>query len=127
MMTAEMFIAAIAPLLKARGFNKARATWRRVQPESVAVFNVQKSPWGGGVFYLNVGVYFSALGTARAPTENACHVQWRLELDAPARLAEEAVAWFDARASLPDAARLAEDDATKGLVCKEVRGAADGR
>ena len=77
------------------------------------MFNVQQSPWGGGVFYLNAGVYFFALGTAPAPTGNICHVQWRLAIDAPALSVGIAVAWFDARACLRDAARLADDDAKK--------------
>jgi hypothetical protein len=70
-MNAETFIKAIAPLLKAHGFKKSNATWRRIQSESIAVLNVQKSPWGGGDYYINLGTYFFTLG-----------VQSRLIIDA---------------------------------------------
>jgi hypothetical protein len=120
-MDAESFIQAIAPLMKEQGFKKSNATWRRSGPESIAVLNVQKSPWGGGVYYVNVGVYFSELGTLVAPTENKCHVQRRLDIEAPSAVVEKATAWFRERTHLTDAARLADDDSTKGLVFKEVR------
>ena len=121
MMDVESFKAAVAPLLKAGHFKKTGATWRREQEESSAVFNVQKSPWGGGVYYVNLGVYFRALGTEVAPTENRCHVQRRLDVDEPPSVVAEAVSWFDARNTLVDARLLAESDSKKGLVFKELR------
>src|SRR5690349_10375376 len=122
-MDAESFIQAVAPLLKAQDFKKSNATWRKSQPGRIAVFNVQKSPWGGGVFYVNVGVYFHELGSLLAPTENKCHVQRRLEVETPSLVVVKALDWFRERARLSDAARLAETDSTKGLVFKEVRNA----
>jgi hypothetical protein len=123
-MDAESFIASIHPLLKASGFRKSNATWRKDQGESVAVFNVQKSAWGGGAYYLNMGVYFHALGSEASPTENKCHVQRRLDVDSPASVVEAATEWFHARASLQCAALLAEADSKKGLVFHAVRTAA---
>lgn len=122
-MDAESFIQAIAPLMKAQGFKKSNATWRRSCPESIAVFNVQKSSWGGGVYYVNVGVYFPDLGSLLAPVENKCHVQRRLDVEEPSLVVAKAVDWFRERARLSDAARLAEVDSKKGLVFKEVRSA----
>lgn len=123
-MDAESFIRSVHPLLKARGFKKSNATWRKDQGESVAVFNVQKSAWGGGVYYLNMGVYFHALGSEVSPTENKCHVRRRLDVDSPASAVEAATEWFHARASLRGAALLAEADSKKGLVFHAVRTAA---
>jgi hypothetical protein len=121
-LSAEEYKKALAPLLKSSGFRRSSATWRKDLGESIAVLNVQKSSWGGGVYYVNVGVYFHALGSEMAPTENKCHVQTRLEPPPlPAEAAAEAVAWFAARATLSQAAKLAESDATRGLVMKEVR------
>lgn len=120
-MDAESFKAAVAPLLKSRHFKKSGATWRREQEESIAVFNVQKSSWGGGVYYVNLGVYFRAIGTELAPTENRCHVQRRLDVDEPASVVADAISWFDARSTLIDARSLAESDSKKGLVFKELR------
>lgn len=122
-MTAASFILAISPLLKEHGFKKSNATWRRVQSESIAVLNVQKSSWGGGDYYINLGVYFSAIGSLINPTENKCHVQVRLEIEDPKLVVENAMSWFSARAHLRDAAQLAESDSKKGLVVKEVRSA----
>lgn len=123
-MDAEYFKKGIHPLLKENGFKKSNATWRRVQGESVAVFNVQKSPWGGGVYYINLGVYFCRLGKEECPTENRCHVQVRLDLDTPENVISEALAWFQARAIFNDAVALADEDSKKGLVFKELRSGA---
>lgn len=123
-MDAELFAKSVHPLLKARDFKKSNATWRKGQGESVAVFNVQKSPWGDGTYYLNMGVYFRALGSEVLPTENKCHVRRRLDVDEPSTVVAEAIAWFDARTSLQAAALLAEADSKKDLVFHAVRTAA---
>ena len=120
-MDAESFKASVHPLLKAHGFKRNGATWRREQDESIAVFNVQKSGWGGGVFYINVGVYFRAIGPEVAPTENRCHVRTRLEFGEPSLVQTTAISWFDARATLAQARALAEQDSKHGLVFKELR------
>ncbi|WP_374582907.1 DUF4304 domain-containing protein [Pseudoduganella sp.] len=122
-MDAETFKKLIHPPLKERGFKRSGATWRLQQPGSVAVLNVQRSSWGGGDFYVNLGVYFSEIGTDPSPTENKCHVQFRLDVEDPLVVAEKAASWFAERSRLQDAARLAESDSKKGLVFKEVRSA----
>ena len=121
---AESFKKAVHPLLKAHGFKKSSATWRRDQNESIAVFNVQKSQWGSGTYYVNIGTYFRALGNHPAPTENKCHIQVRLEIEEPWAVVAAAIEWFQARAELQSAATLAESDSKKGLVFKELRHAA---
>jgi hypothetical protein len=120
-MEAESFKKQIATYLKSHGFKKYGATWRRSQPESIAVFNVQKSGWGGGTYYVNVGAYFRALGNEEAPPSNRCHVQTRIELGEPSVVAQLALAWFQERASLQRARELAESDSMRGLVFKELR------
>jgi hypothetical protein len=123
-MDADSFIEAVKPLLKVHGFKKTNATWRKDQDESIAVFNVQKSPWGGGRYYINIGTYFRALGSDTSPTENKCHVSVRLEVEEPSSVVEKAMQWFESRALLKNAALLAEADSKKGLVFKELRNAA---
>ncbi|WP_161966132.1 DUF4304 domain-containing protein [Steroidobacter cummioxidans] len=120
-MDAEYFKKSIAPLLKSGGFKRYGTTWRRDQVESIAVFNVQKSQWGGGIFYVNLGTYFRSLGDDALPTENKCHVRVRLDIEDPGKVAANALSWFAARAVLRDAALLAEEDSKRGLVFKEVR------
>ena len=114
-MDAEQFKKAVHPLLKAHGFKKSSATWRKHQAESIAVFNIQKSQWGEG-FYVNIGMYFGALGKDRVPTENKCHVQTRLEATDPSKVVTMALRWFNRRATLRGARQLAESDSKKGLV-----------
>lgn len=123
-MDAESFKQAVHPLLKAHGFKKSGTTWRREQGESIAVFNVQKSGWGGGTYYINIGTYFHALGDELSPTEYGCHVQVRLDVEHPSRVVAAAVEWFKAREMLRNAALLAESDSKMGLVFKEIRNVA---
>ena len=120
-MDAELFKASVHLLLKAHGFKRNGATWRREQDESIAVFNVQKSGWGGSAFYINVGVYFRAIGPEVAPKENHCHVRTRLEFGEPSLAQTAAISWFDARATLAQARALAEQDSKHGLAFKEIR------
>ena len=70
--------AAIASLLKPRGFQKKRSTWHRPQPEAVLVVNVQKSEWGPRL-YVNLGVYLRGLGQEERPPEYKCHIRTRLD------------------------------------------------
>lgn len=120
-MDSESFITAVSPLLKAHGFTKSNATWRKEQGESVAVFNVQKSPWGGDTYYVNIGTYFHVLGSDALPTENKCHVQVRLEVENPEAVVAAAMDWFQSRATLKSAALSADADSKKGLVFHAVR------
>ena len=94
-----------APLSNGRGFKKDGPTWRKRFPEAIAVFNIQGSPWGAS-FYINLGVYFSALGQKQRPLEYQCHVRARLDrvVDDRARCLE----LLDFERSIPDAHRFAE-------------------
>lgn len=123
-MDAELYIQEIGPLLKQNGFKKSNFTWRKDYGESIAVFNIQKSQWDGGTFYINLGVYFRAYGDEASPTESKCHVRIRIPVAEASAVVVAAVEWFEARASLQDAAVLAEADSKNGLVVKELRNAA---
>ncbi len=68
---------ALAPALKQHGFKKSGATWRKESGEGIRVLNLQGSQWGPS-FYINLGVYFRALGDDDKPTEYHCHVRTRL-------------------------------------------------
>jgi hypothetical protein len=80
---------AIAPGLKARGFTKTAATWRRGAPDGTAVLNLQGSQWGPQ-FYVNLGMHFRELDRRERPCENHCHIRRRLDalVPDPARLVE---------------------------------------
>ncbi len=68
---------AIAPTLKAAGFKKKDATWHRVRDGIIQTFNVQGSAWGKS-FYLNLGIYLTALGDETTPPEYRCHIRTRV-------------------------------------------------
>jgi hypothetical protein len=70
--------AALGPVLKASGFRKDAATWRKSYEASIGVVNLQGSQWGPS-FFVNLGVYFRALGSKAEPLEYDCHVRTRLE------------------------------------------------
>jgi hypothetical protein len=67
----------LAPLMRASGYGKERATWRSVRDESILVFNIQGSRSGPAIF-INLAVYFRVLGTDAKPLEYDCHLRARL-------------------------------------------------
>ncbi|MBK9408012.1 MAG: DUF4304 domain-containing protein [Gemmatimonadetes bacterium] len=60
----------LSPALKAAGFGKAGATWRRTNAPAVGVFNLRGSQWGPS--FVNLGVY-RALVTASGRAEPPAH------------------------------------------------------
>ena len=64
-------------LLKTHGFKKKALTWRKDAGECIQVLNIQGSQWSDS-FYLNLGIYFKALGGESAPNEYDCHIRERL-------------------------------------------------
>lgn len=97
--------AAISAPLKAARFRKKARTWHRINDGTIDVFNIQKSPYGDGL-YLNLGVYLTSLGPELSPPEYRCHIQVRLEHVAhPSRVDEihRAVAGADPPQPLLDA------------------------
>jgi Domain of unknown function (DUF4304) len=121
-MDVESFAAALGLQLKAHGFRKQRLNWRKDLGESIAVLNVQISPWGDRSYYVNVGVYLKVLGEELAPPHNRCHVQQRLAVEQPESVASAALEWFGERANLRLLAQLHGSGRLKGkgLVFKEV-------
>lgn len=69
----------LAPSLKACGFKKTGATWHRPDEDTICVVNLQGSQWSSEIFYINLGVYFKALGKENRPSENRCHIRVRLD------------------------------------------------
>lgn len=121
-MDVENFTAVLGPLLKEHGFRKQHLNWRKDLGESIAVLNVQISPWGDRSYYVNVGVYLKVLGTELAPPHNRCHVQERLAVELPESVASAALEWFDERANVQLLAQLHGIGRLrgKGLVFQEV-------
>jgi len=98
---------ALAPALKQRGFKKSGATWRRGSGDAIEVLNLQGSQWGPS-FYVNLGVYFRALGDRDQPTEYQCHVRTRLDEIVPDRARLHALLDFEHPIPESDRARELE-------------------
>lgn len=69
--------AALKPLMKQLGFKKNGPTWYRHTDIGIQVLNIQGSQWDKS-FYINLGVYFLAIGSEEKPKEHQCHVRQRL-------------------------------------------------
>lgn len=108
----------LKPLLKAQGFRKTRTTWHRVSEQTIAVFNVQTSQWNSDVYYINVGVYLTALGSRNDPPEYECHVRTRVSSEGrtTAEIVDEALRWYADRGTIAQIKALAEADSKHGLV-----------
>jgi len=63
--------------MKAAGYKKDGATWRKADDVAIAVLNIQGSQFGATLF-INLGIYFLALGTSVRPFEYDCHLRTRL-------------------------------------------------
>lgn len=84
----------LAPVLKARGYSKSGATWRKRNDLTIGVLNLQGSAWGPH-FYVNLGIYFRALGDRDRPTEYHCHIRTRLGELVPDRSRLDALLDFE--------------------------------
>jgi len=71
--------------LKDRGFIKTRANWNKHYPQSIGVFNLQRSHYSPA-FYINLGVYFPALGANDRPNAAHCHILRRMDEMVPDRM-----------------------------------------
>lgn len=78
-------VKAIAPTLKMHGFKKKDSTWHRTKEGFIQTFNVQGSQWSKS-FYLNLGLYVTALGDETTPPEYRCHIRNRVDDVASDRL-----------------------------------------
>ena len=77
--TAATGEAVIASVLKARGFRKKARNWFRATPaDEYQVVNLQKSSWGGGQCYLNLG-WDASLPSKDFHPENQCALRLRAE------------------------------------------------
>lgn len=74
-----MIESAFAGVLKARGFRKRGRNWFRTTSASeYQVVNLQKSPWGSGSFYLNLG-WDPTVSVGEFRAENLCLLSLRAE------------------------------------------------
>ena len=91
--------------LKREGFKKFGATWRKRYSGAIGVLNIQGSQWGPS-FYVNLGIYFAALGSKTNPLEYDCHLRCRLHQLVPDRA--RFVDLLNFESSIPDDERLPE-------------------
>ena len=68
----------LKPIMKDAGFRKKGKSWYLESPETVAVLNLQWSSWGGGDFYINLGILVKSIEAIQWPPEYKCHFRRRL-------------------------------------------------
>jgi len=66
-------------VLKPIGFRRRRSNWFRVGTSVYSIVNVQKSPWGDGVCYVNLGFSLSDRVTGGWQPEHKCSVRFRID------------------------------------------------
>jgi hypothetical protein len=71
-------VSVIGTALKPLGYKKDANTWRKSNPETVEVLNIQKSS-GGARLYINLGVLIRSIKDIEKPREYECHVRARLD------------------------------------------------
>jgi hypothetical protein len=69
---------AVDDVLRARSYSRRSGSWYRTQRETVAVINLQRSNFSSA-YYLNIALWFSALGADLYPKEHHCHVRTRID------------------------------------------------
>ena len=67
----------LARLLKEANYKKQKRTWRKRKESSILVVNLQCSAWGSQ-HYINLGIYYTALGHLENPYEYDCHMRLRM-------------------------------------------------
>lgn len=92
--------------LVALGFRRGGSTFRREADHGIEVFGIQGSRFGGGTFYLNVGVYVGGDEHHRAtdaPMDHDCQLRDRIphEGKTEKEVLDAILAWFAARATPP--------------------------
>jgi hypothetical protein len=68
---------AIGAAGKGAGFTKSGSSWYANRTDSMLVISPQKSQYGQK-YYLNLGIFFKALGSKDRPKENECHLRARI-------------------------------------------------
>jgi len=63
---------------KGLGGRKKSGSWYIAGPDAVVVLNLQKSNYAT-YYYLNIGLWFMAVGPAKDPKPTHCHLQARAE------------------------------------------------
>jgi hypothetical protein len=61
------------------GFKREKSAWYRARADVVHVVGLQKSSWGQS-YYINLGVWVSALAVKEFPKPRECHLQCRIDL-----------------------------------------------
>jgi len=70
--------AALGEVVESAGFRSRSGAWYRAVPVGLHVLDLQKSEWGNQ-YYVNLGIYASALGRSRSPKIHQCHFYTRAE------------------------------------------------
>jgi Domain of unknown function (DUF4304) len=86
------------------GFRKKGSSWYCHEPQAILVIDPQKSQYGAQ-YFLNLGIYWRALGAETSPREERCHMRGRISSIVPAAKCDELTHSLDFENAMSNEAR----------------------
>lgn len=78
-MTKEELVSGAKKFMKNKGYKKRNTTWvKQADDDIFVVVNIQSSQYDKSIFYINLGVYISSLGSKEIPSIHDCHMSERV-------------------------------------------------
>ncbi len=99
-MVKEELVTFINNYLKPLGFHKKGITWYKETPETIIVFNLQRSQWSP-LYYVNLSVNFRGLSEDKRPKSYQCHASLRAE-----SIGEETKEYLDLEKNMTESDRI---------------------
>lgn len=78
-MTKDELLKVVDDYLKLYGFRKKGLSWYKENPETITVFSLDRSRWGGEMYYAYLSVNFLKLNPEIRPKFYKCHSNLRGE------------------------------------------------
>lgn len=75
----EELASALAPQLKEMGYKKSKLTWYKELAHLTLVFSIQKSQYGGDVWYYYFGIGLHALTPSPIRSIGKCQITYRID------------------------------------------------
>ena len=93
MLTEEVLIEYIKPILKSKGFKKKGKRWRKVYDEFTCVFFIQGSCYDKNDYYIRPGIFINEL--TDKTTDYYGHIHTEIPVTTPNEILEASLAFFD--------------------------------
>ena len=75
----QTLIESLSPMLKEKGYKKAKQTWHKQDSDLIIVFNIQNSSYDKEDYYINLGIIIKKLmGEHTGICLTNCQIQYRV-------------------------------------------------